>query len=111
MEIESRVGLRYKPDLVARGWNGDFHFWGEASENSIRKTRWLLKRARVERLVLLKIAINEAQFVRLLRAEIREKYRPAGKLRLINFVANIKELTTAKQIERVSQDWFSETQI
>jgi hypothetical protein len=49
LEIEVKVGLRYKPDLVARGNADNFLFWGEAGANSIRKTAWLLKHARVER--------------------------------------------------------------
>jgi len=112
LEIETKVGLRYKPDLVARGEAAnDFLFWGEAGANSIRKTGWLLKHARVERLVLFKIAINEAQFIKQLREEISLKYRIGGKLILINFRREIKHLTATKQIEKVSEDWFTETQI
>jgi hypothetical protein len=107
LEIETRVGLRYKPDLVARDSADNFLFWGEAGENSIRKTLWLLKHARVEQLVLFKIGISPAQFTRQLRAEIPAKYRPAGKLSLINFDSRIAELTADKQIEKVSPDWFS----
>lgn len=109
LEIETKVGLRYKPDLVAHGEDDDFIFWGEAGNNSIRKTHWLLKHARVEKLALFKIAINEEQFVKQLRSEIPAKYRPAGKLVLINFVSEIGELTATKQIEKVSADWFSKT--
>lgn len=112
LEIETKVGLRYKPDLVARGAEtNDFLFWGEAGANSIRKTRWLLKHARVERLVLFKIAAGETQFIKQLREEIPTKYRTGGKLLLINFRRDIKHLTAAKQIEKVSKDWFTEAQI
>ena len=111
MEIELKVGLRYKPDLVARDDAGNFLFWGEAGDNSIRKTNWLLKHARVEKLVLFKIAVNSAQFTNQLREEIPAKYRPPGKLVLINFVSNIKDLTADKQIAKVSKDWFSEIYI
>lgn len=111
MEIEQRVGLRYKPDLVARGENGDFHFWGEAGENSSRKTLWLLKHARVERLVLFKIAVAETQLVKQLRAEIPAKYRANERLILINFVSGIKNLTGAREIERVPKNWFKQTEI
>ncbi len=111
LEIEMKVGLRYKPDLVARGDADNFLFWGEAGANSIRKTAWLLKHARVERLVLFKITINEAQFIKQLREEIPVKYRTGEKLILINFSSEIKQLTATKQIEKVSKDWFTETQI
>ncbi len=36
LEIEVKIGLRYKPDLVARNPNGDFLFGGEAGANSLR---------------------------------------------------------------------------
>ncbi len=111
MEIETRVGLRYKPDLVAQDSNGNFLFWGEAGENSMRKTLWLLKHTRVRQLVLFKIAINDVQFARQLREEIPAKYRLTNRLVLINFVSNIKDLTAAKQIEKVSTDWFDKFEI
>lgn len=111
LEIEMKVGLRYKPDLVARDAEGNFVFWGEAGDNSIRKTLWLLKHARVEKLVLFKIAINDAQFIKQIREEISQKYRSDGRLSLINFVSGIKDLTAERQIEKVSKDWFTETRI
>lgn len=109
LEIEKKVGLRYKPDLVAQNENGDFVFWGEAGENSFRKTYWLLKHARVEKLVLLKLAISDAQFVKQLREEIPARYRENGRLSVINFTENIVEITSDKIIEKVSPAWFSET--
>jgi hypothetical protein len=111
MEIETKVGLRYKPDLVAVGENNQFVFWGEAGDNSFRKTLWLLKHARVEKLVLFKIAVAQTHFVNQLRDEIPPKYRAGGKLILINFVSGIANLTASKQIEKVSKDWFTETKI
>lgn len=109
MEIEKKVGLRYKPDLVAVGENNKFVFWGEAGDNSFRKTFWLLKHAPVEKLVLFKIARSETQFLKQLRSEIPPKYRADGKLVLVNFVSRIKDLTASKQIEKVSKDWFTRT--
>lgn len=111
LEIERRVGLRYKPDLVARDANGVFIFWGEAGENSFRKTLWLLKHARVERLVLFKINVAQTQFVKQLRVEIPEKYRAGERLILINFAADIRNLTADRTVERVPQSWFTKTVI
>lgn len=108
LEIETKVGLRYKPDLVAQAANGEFLFWGECGLNSLQKTNWLLKHTRTEKLVLFKIAINETQLIKLLREEIPKKYRPPNRLVLINFVNEIVGLTEDKKIEKVSQDWFSE---
>ena len=108
LEIEVKVGLRYKPDLVARDANGEFLFWGEAGANSLRKTGWLLKHTRLQKLALFKIGQNIHQLVEQLRAAIPEKYRPKGRLVLINFAADIKDLTADRQIEKVSKDWFTE---
>ncbi len=111
LEIEVRVGLRYKPDLIAADENGEFLFWGECGLNSIRKTKWLLKHSRTEKLVLFKIGINETQLIEQLREEVPAKYRPPGRLILINFVRDIVGLTADKKIEKVSQDWFTEFKI
>ncbi len=111
LEIETRVGLRYKPDLVARRRNGDFLFWGEAGANSMRKTAWLLKHTRTKKLVLFKIGQNAKQFVEQLREEIPAKYRPEDRFFLINFVEEIVNLTAAKQIAKVSRDWFTKFEI
>ncbi len=108
LEIETKIGLRYKPDLIAVGKNGIYEFWGECGQNSLRKTNWILKHTRTEKLVLFKIAINAAQFVKQLREEIPAKYRAGDKLVLINFASEIKDLTVSKQIAKVSQDWFDE---
>jgi len=111
LEIEIKVGLRYKPDLVARDDSGNFLFWGEAGANSLRKTTWLLKHTRTKKLALFKIGQNAGQLVEQLRGEILAKYRPPGRLVLINFVSGIESLTAARQIEKVSKDWFTETKI
>ena len=112
LEIEKKVGLRYKPDLVAQNdGERDFEFWGECGQNSIRKTNWILKHTRTEKLVLFKISINAGQLIEQLREEIPEKYRPKNRLLLINFVSDIVKLTESKQIAKVSQDWFSEMKI
>jgi hypothetical protein len=111
LEIEVRVGLRYKPDLVARDATGEFLFWGEAGANSLRKTAWLLKHTRTKTLALFKIGQSANQIVAQLREEIPAKYRANERLILINFVSDIVNLTAAKQIEKVSKDWFTETKI
>ena len=111
MEIETRVGLRYKPDLVARDAKGEFLFWGEAGANSMRKTAWLLKHTRTEKLALFKIGQNAAPLVAQLRQEIPAKYRSKNRFYLINFVAEIASLTASKEIAKVSRDWFTEFEI
>lgn len=108
LEIEMRVGLRYKPDLIALDEENNFSFWGECGQNSIRKTHWILKHTRTKEMVLFKISANIEQLIKQIRQEIPEKYRPNGRLRLINFCHNIVKLTATKQIEKVSKDWFDE---
>lgn len=111
LEIETRVGLRYRPDLVARDEGGRFLFWGECGANSLRKTGWLLKHAGVERLALFKIGHNAAQLALLLRETIDARYRPPGRACLINFVADIATLTIERRIERVPESWYTKTAI
>ena len=111
LEIEVKVGLRYKPDLISRGENGDFEFWGECGANSIRKTAWILKHTRTEKFVLFKIGQNAAQLASQLREEIPSKYRPRGRFVLIDFTNEIADLTASRQIEKVSEDWFTQIEI
>jgi len=111
LEIEMKVGLRYKPDLVARTAGGEFLFWGEAGANSLRKTAWLLKHTGTKKLALFKIGRSAIQVVTQLREEIPAKYRSNNRLVLINFASDIVGLTATKQIEKVSKDWFAETKI
>lgn len=111
LEIEKTVNLRYKPDLIVQNGERDFEFWGECGQNAIRKTHWILKHTRTEKLALFKIGINAEQLVKQIHTEIPEKYRQKNRLILINFVNNIVKLTESKQIAKVSQDWFSEWKI
>jgi hypothetical protein len=111
LEIEKRVGLRYKPDLVALDETGRFLFWGECGANSLRKTAWLLKHAGVERLVLFKIGHNAAQLAEQLREVIAPRYRPSGRALIINFNADITTRTAHRLIERVPESWYTQTAI
>ena len=109
LEIERRVGLRYKPDLISLGADGSFDLWGECGLNSIRKTAWLMKHSGARRVVLFKINYGAEQLAGQLRQTIPAKYRDAGRLSVINFVPDIRDLTASGQIAKVSPDWFSET--
>jgi len=111
LEIETKVGLRYKPDLIAINPHGDFALWGECGQNSIRKTHWILKHTRTEKMVLFKISASVGQLIKQIREEIPAKYRAGGKLTLVNFVNEIVNLTAERQIAKVSKDWFGEFEI
>ena len=106
LEVEVRVGLRYKPDLIARRPDGSFDFWGECGINSMRKTVWILKHAGTQRLVLFKIAQNGEQLVPQLRDAVPQKYRASGRLVVVVFPSDIRHLTATKQIAKVSTDWY-----
>lgn len=111
LEIETKLGLRYTPDLIAFSEKNDYAFWGECGQNSIRKTHWILKHTRTEKMVLFKLGMNTESLVKQIREEIPPKYRENGRLILINFVKEIVKLTESKQIEKVSADWFSKFEI
>ena len=109
LAIEQKVGLRYKPDLVARALDGRFLFWGECGQTTVRKTAWLLKHAGVGRLVLFKNAINAEALANELRAAIDRRYRLAGRAVIVNFVSEIVELAESRRIARVPAAWFTKT--
>jgi hypothetical protein len=109
LEVERPVGLRYKPDLVAVGANGEFDFWGECGLITVRKTVWLAKHSGAKRLTLFKINFGVEQLADQLRELIEPKYREGRRLRLVNFVNDIKDLTASRQIAKVSADWYTET--
>lgn len=111
LEIETKLGLRYTPDLIAFNAENDYAFWGECGQNSIRKTHWILKHTRTQKMVLFKIGINAKPLIKQIRAEIPSKYRAEDRLVLINFVSDIVNLTAAKQIAKVEKDWFDEFEI
>lgn len=111
LEIERDVGLRYKPDLVARAENeGGYLFWGECGSTTPRKTAWLLKHAGARLLVLFKIG-NESSIKQLaddLRARIDPRYRtPSGRLRIITFISSIIGLTLERRINSVPESWYT----
>lgn len=111
LEIEARVGLRYKPDLVARREKREFEFWGECGQNTIRKTAWLLKHTRTKEFALFKIGFNAEPLVEQLRRGIPRRYRPDKRLVLINFVGDVIGLTVDKKIEKVPDEWFEKFEI
>lgn len=114
LEIESEVGLRYKPDLVARGGveacvRARFRFWGECGMVSMRKVAWLLKHGGIERLVLFKTGYSVAPLVKELREAVEGRYRQEGRLVLVNFVGDVAERAASRRIGRVPASWHTLT--
>jgi hypothetical protein len=110
LEIEPKVGLRYYPDLVARTdapGRAPFAFWGECGLVSMRKVAWLLKHAGVERLALFKLIGHADALTAELRAAVAPRYRPEGRLLLVNFVADIGARAADRRIAQVPQSWYT----
>ncbi len=114
LEIETQVGLRYKPDLVARRAPDEhagrqFSFWGECGQTSVRKIAWLLKHADVGRLVLFKMVAAPDALAASLRGEVGGRYLAGGRLQIVNFAAGIVELAAGRRVARVPQSWYTRT--
>jgi len=110
LRVEHPVGLRYKPDLVAQDADGKFQFWGECGTIAIRKIKWLLKHARVERLVIFKI-YGATAFAQDLRAELEPRYRTANRVTIINFTPEVIEHATMRDIAEVPAQWYTRISI
>ena len=111
LEIEQRVGLRYKPDLVARAESEfalPFAFWGECGQTTVRKTAWLLKHAGVAQLVLFKIR-SSAALPEELRGASDERSRAPGRHEVINFASDLVARTRGRRIARVPDGWYTRT--
>ncbi len=111
LQIEVKVGLRYKPDLISVDDDGQFDFWGECGLVSMTKTAWILKHSSAKRVAIFKIGTEAEQLAKHLRTAIAEKYRPVGRLTIFNFVSEIRNLTASKQIAKVSTDWYTTTPV
>jgi hypothetical protein len=115
LQIELRVGLRYKPDLVARneaggarrGTGARFLFWGECGLVTMRKVAWLLKHGDIERLALFKLGVSIEALARELRETVEPRYREGGRLRVYNFVPEVAELAADHRVESVPSNWYT----
>lgn len=116
LEIERRVGMRYKPDLVAEAAEHRrglyrFKLWGECGLVTMRKVAWLLKHGQIERLALFKTGRAVAPLVDELRSAVDARYRVGGRVELINFVADIDERTADRRIAEVPPGWYTRVAI
>ncbi len=85
LEIEQRIGLRYKPDLVALNDLGKPEFWGECGQVGLRKIAWIAKHSGTRQLVIFKFDIIAHQFIAQIRQEVDARYRQSQRIRLFNF--------------------------
>jgi hypothetical protein len=114
LEIEAKVGLRYKPDLVARRGAEDFRrrrflFWGECGQTTVRKVGWLVKHADVELVVLFKMMGNTGPLVAELRAAIDRRYLAGARLQVVNFAADVASRAADRGVARVPESWYTKT--
>ncbi|HEX7956197.1 MAG TPA: hypothetical protein VF508_04595, partial [Pyrinomonadaceae bacterium] len=119
LEVETPVGLRYKPDLVSLNEGGGgrpragarFLFWGECGMVSMRKVAWLLKHGDTERLVLFKLACGVRAYTRELRDAVAPRYRGGGRLTLVNFAADIAARAGGRRFAEVPVDWYERLEV
>ena len=114
LEIETKVGLRYKPDLVARCGPEEFRrrqflFWGECGQTTVRKAGWLVKHADVELLVLFKMVGNMVPLLAELRSAIDRRYLAGSRLQVVNFATDIVERAASRSVARVPESWYTKT--
>jgi uncharacterized protein YaeQ len=106
LEIERRIGGRYKPDLIALDQQGKPEFWGECGKVGLRKVAWLAKHSGARQVVLFKFDITAEFFLAQVRAEIKSCYRTAGRLQLYNFSRVILE-EAGERLDDVPPHWFT----
>jgi uncharacterized protein YaeQ len=108
LAIERRIGLRYKPDLVAMDETRQITFWGECGAVGFRKIAWLAKHSHAQRIVIFKFAQTSmavAQWIEALRGNVEARYRPAKLLSLINFTSSVVDAVD-REINEVPKDWY-----
>jgi uncharacterized protein YaeQ len=110
LEIERRIGLRYKPDLVALNDLGRAEFWGECGQVGLRKIGWIAKHSGTQQLALFKFDIIADHFIAQVREEVDARYRPPSRIRLFNFNPFvIKE--AGEEFDEVPESWYERLEI
>lgn len=109
LEVERRIGLRYKPDLIALDEQGKADFWGECGHVGLRKVGWLAKHSGARQIALFKYAITAKHFIQQMQDEVEPKYRPAGRLTLFNFAPLIVHEINPQHQEEINDippEWY-----
>lgn len=110
LEIERRIGLRYKPDLIALNDLAKPEFWGECGQVGLRKIAWIAKHSGVQQLALFKFDIYPDHFLSQVRQEVDARYRPPQRIRLFNFdSAILKE--AGEEFDEVPERWYERFEI
>ena len=110
LEVEKRIGLRYKPDLISLDDHGKAEFWGECGQVGLRKIAWLAKHSGARQIALFKFDIVARHFIEQVREEVDARYRPPSRISLFNFKAIvIKE--AGEQLDEIHQHWYEQYEI
>lgn len=110
LEIEKRIGLRYKPDLIALDDHGKAEFWGECGKVSLRKIGWIAKHSGARQLALFKFDITPQHFISQVRAEVEARYRTPSRITLFNFDRIILD-EAGTELDDVPQSWYKQFDI
>ena len=110
LEIERRIGLRYKPDLIALNDLGKPDFWGECGQVGLRKITWIAKHSGVRQLALFKFDIISEHFISQFRREVDTRYRPPQRIRLFNFDSAILN-EAGEEFDDVPERWYERFEI
>lgn len=106
LEIEKRIGLRYKPDLIALDAHGKPEFWGECGQVGLRKIGWLAKHSGARRIALFKLDITAKHFLEQVRAEIEPRYRPPARMQLFVFTPAVLE-EVGEDLDEIPAHWYT----
>jgi uncharacterized protein YaeQ len=110
LEIEKRIGLRYKPDLIALNELGKAEFWGECGQVGLRKIAWIAKHSGARQLALFKFNITADHFIAQVRDEVEARYRPPSRIRLFNFDSIVvKEV--GEEFTEIPESWYEQLDI
>lgn len=110
LEIERRIGLRYKPDLVALNNLGRAEFWGECGQVGLRKIAWIAKHSGTQQLALFKFNIFPDHFLAQIRAEVEPRYRPHSRIRLFNFDPIVMK-EAGEEFTQIPETWYEQYDI
>ncbi|MBP6820974.1 MAG: hypothetical protein KA368_05495 [Acidobacteria bacterium] len=110
LEIERRIGLRYKPDLIALDDFGKPEFWGECGQVGLRKIGWIAKHSGVQQLAIFKFDIIPDHFISQVRKEVDTRYRQAKRIKLFNF-DHIVLKEAGEEFDEVPESWYQSFEI
>ncbi len=105
LEIERRIGLRYKPDLIALDDLGKPQFWGECGQVGLRKIAWIAKHSGTQQLVIFKFDIIPNHFIAQLRQEVDVRYRPPQRIKLFNFDGIVMK-EAGEEFDEIPERWY-----